>query len=173
MPLSQLPGAALINTPKLPPGVKDTSASLVLDAATISGPYNVPEQQQLITYTTPIYYDEATRVAYPFARTLRMRRGGSYSIKVTNNMVQPENATLHNFFGNPGFTNLHTHGLFDAPGVWNQLLATAPTDQVKGDNIFYTIYPRATSASKPSTVTFTGNIPAGHLPGLHWAHPHQ
>lgn len=168
MPLNQLPGAQIIN----PPRDRSTSnVRLVFDAAQISGPYNVPEQERLITYTTPVYYDATTRVAYPFARTLRMRRGESYSIAITNNLVQAVKVDNPNTIENPGYTNLHTHGLFDNPGVYKQELG--PVLLLPGDNIFYSIAPRKTSTDAPITATYTGSIPLDHMPGLHWAHPHK
>ena len=43
-----------------------------------------------------------------------------------------------------------------------------------GDNIFVTLRSRASAKEAPQVLPFTSEpLPAYHLPGLHWYHPHK
>ena len=59
----------------------------------------------------------------------------------------------------PTHTNLHTHGLHEAPGIAAQ---TVPPIYNGGDNVFIQVPP------KTGKLDWYSHLPEDHLPGLHW-----
>ena len=81
------------------------------------------------------------------------RRHSPY--RLTNNLANElyDTSSLHNNFKDFDTTNVHTHGL--------HIHGETP-----GDNIF-------TSVHAGSTYEYTYEIPANHMGGIHWYHPHH
>ena len=87
--------------------------------------------------------------------TLRLHPGTTITLTLTNNL-NPEGFNtnnLHNEFKAISVTNLHTHGL--------HISGEAP-----GDSIF-------TEVGPGSSYTYTYVIPANHMGGTFWYHPHH
>ena len=87
---------------------------------------------------------------------------------IANNLIDesPESVHTENNFRDPTYTNMHTHGLHDAPGAYNQSDLETYTG---GDNIFVTLASRHSSSAPAPTLDFTSNpLPVDHMPGMHW-----
>ena len=87
--------------------------------------------------------------------TIRVKPGDTLHIRLTNNLANElyDTSSLHNNFKDFDTTNVHTHGL--------HIHGETP-----GDNIF-------TSVHAGSTYEYTYEIPANHMGGIHWYHPHH
>lgn len=166
-PLQRLPGAAVMM-----PKSSMTSSRITL--APVTYRLFVPGQGLQVEFTQPGYIqDGGKQQVAAFGPTLRLARGQSYDVTITNALVDPneDNVPEHGeyWFG-PGDTNLHLHGLHAATGVPSQATAT----EYKGDdNIFVKLKARSSAAQRPNTLTFRGTLPSSHLPGLAWAHAHK
>ncbi|GAB4816399.1 hypothetical protein N2152v2_003445 [Parachlorella kessleri] len=115
--------------------------------------------------------DDDTGEVSLFGPTLRLKAGDTYAIRLTNNMTASgPKSSRENFFHDLQYTNLHTHGLHGWPGVDSQASAR---DYQGGDNIFTRLPPKATPDAEPASMLVSGIVPLGHLPGLHWYHPHK
>lgn len=128
---------------------------LVLGAKTFpngnAGPTGLPSQFQLLCYNDQ-----------PVGPTIRVHRGTTFHIHVTNALKNPQTDKAANPKTNDNNeqphalcnTNLHTHGLHVSPvGI--------------GDNVeFVTIAPG-------EDFTFEYTIPADHPSGTFWYHPHR
>jgi len=87
--------------------------------------------------------------------TIRIKPGDDLNIVLTNSMAAQgfDTAQLHNQFRQFDVTNLHTHGL--------HISGEAP-----GDDIFTEVAPGATN-------TYQYSLPASHMGGTFWYHPHH
>ena len=86
------------------------------------------------------------------APTLIFKRGVTNKMNFVNKLAGPDSEHQHNRFGSPSSSNVHTHGL--------HLPHVAPGDDVK------TVVPPETE------YLYEWPVPADHLPGTHWYHPH-
>lgn len=164
-PLESLPGAALLNPKKYVWNIAITQAPITYRLTTAAG--------DAIEFTAPSYISDATKQPLPFGPTLRARAGDALSIKLTNDLVEteePSEPPPPNSYEGPMATNLHTHGLHDAVGVWDQDTAKIYSG---GDNNFVTIPPKKAPEDKAASFTFDVHVPRDHLPGTHWYHPHK
>jgi len=87
--------------------------------------------------------------------TLRVSPGTAFTITLTNSLTASgfDTSSLHNQFRTIDTTNLHTHGLHisgDAPG----------------DDVF-------TEVAAGASNTYSYTLPANHMGGTHWYHPHH
>ena len=87
--------------------------------------------------------------------TIRVSAGDTFTITVVNNLPAPgfSTASVHNEFRTFDVTNLHTHGL--------HVSSAAP-----GDDIF-------TEVASSETNVYTYTLPANHMGGTFWYHPHH
>ena len=87
--------------------------------------------------------------------TLRVSPGTTITLTLTNDLAAEAfgTASLHNEFRQLSVTNLHTHGL--------HISGAAP-----GDSIF-------TEVAAGQSYTYTYVIPANHMGGTFWYHPHH
>jgi len=87
--------------------------------------------------------------------TILVRPGDAFTVTLVNALPPPgfSTAALHNEFRTPDITNLHTHGL--------HVSSAAP-----GDDVF-------TEVSAGSTYTYSYDLPAFHMGGTFWYHPHH
>ena len=87
--------------------------------------------------------------------TIKVSPGDTLNINVVNNLPTPgfDTSALHNQFKTFDITNLHTHGL--------HISSNAP-----GDDIF-------TEVAAGTTNTYTYQLPANHMGGTFWYHPHH
>jgi FtsP/CotA-like multicopper oxidase with cupredoxin domain len=76
----------------------------------------------VLQFTSPAFISDSGKKALAFGPTLRINRGGTYSVQIANQMVDPnpekpgDNAKP--FYG-PMDTNFHSHGLhFPTGGCW-------------------------------------------------------
>ena len=123
----------------------------------------------LMRVNAPVYRNMETGDLAPFGPLLRVKRGGSYSVKLTNNLIdQPpgSNATQNHV----GYTNFHVHGIHESTGAIDRATVT---EYVGGDNIFITVKGKLDNKSSPNTITLFGSLPEDHLPGNHWYHAHH
>lgn len=124
-----------------------------------------------LEFTAPSYLTGTSKLPYAFGPTLRLRAGGIMKIKLVNEMIMEGNITEeapHAFMG-PLDTNLHTHGLWDPNGVYDQ----NQTSYAGQDNIFINVPARKKPSDAPASLDFSSNIFREHLPGIHWYHPHK
>jgi FtsP/CotA-like multicopper oxidase with cupredoxin domain len=101
-------------------------------------------------------------VMAPFGPTLRVERGGWYSVNLKNNL-EPQPGGNVTTQANAGITNFHVHGLHVSTGVPDLSMAS---ENKGGDNIFLAIMPGESTKMRST-------IPTDHLPGVHWYHPHH
>ena len=87
--------------------------------------------------------------------TIRINPGDSLSVQLTNGMAAEayETGTLHNEYRQFDTTNLHTHGLHIS-------------GEPPGDSIF-------TEVAPGETYTYQYQLPASHMGGTFWYHPHH
>lgn len=112
----------------------------------------------------PVYRNKATGDIAPFGPLLRLKRGGDYKIKLTNNLVkQPpgSSATQRKI----GTTNFHVHGIHESTG--NVDRATA-SEYIGGDNVFIALDGKQNVSSDGESLTLYGTLSEDHLPGNHW-----
>eukprot|EP01006_Ploeotia_vitrea_P047288 TRINITY_DN67110_c9_g3_i1.p1 TRINITY_DN67110_c9_g3~~TRINITY_DN67110_c9_g3_i1.p1 ORF type:complete len:631 (+),score=83.74 TRINITY_DN67110_c9_g3_i1:45-1937(+) len=94
--------------------------------------------------------------------TLRVKPGDTLEVNLINALEGPPGAVpgvetgdpLMNTFHAPNVTNLHTHGLHVDP------------ETATSDNPFVNVPPG-------TSYKYTIKIPANHIPGLFWYHPHK
>lgn len=128
-------------------------------------------------YYALVYSLDNTTDTHPFGPTLRVKQGGTISIKVIDDLAadtfldQPEYPSvpqqMENITDGNGFTataslNLHMHGIYGSPGLLAQPTVTEglPKDPERnatvilgtdaytgGDNIYIRILPRVNSAA--------------------------
>eukprot|EP00882_Tetradesmus_deserticola_P009431 GHRQ01009955.1.p1 GENE.GHRQ01009955.1~~GHRQ01009955.1.p1 ORF type:complete len:324 (+),score=113.19 GHRQ01009955.1:482-1453(+) len=124
-----------------------------------------------LQFTAPSYLTGTSKLPYAFGPTLRLRAGQSLRISLANDLVQTGNINedAHDMFAGPMDTNLHTHGLWDANGVYDQN-QTAYAGQ---DNIFVVVPAKKSPSDPAATLAFVSDLKTQHLPGLHWYHPHK
>jgi len=96
--------------------------------------------------------------------TLRMKPGETLSLTLKNDMMASNNvdcSTTGSEYCEASITNLHTHGLHvSSKGIVDGLAA-------ESDNIF------ATTAPGGGSTPYAFTIPANHMGGTHWYHPHH
>jgi FtsP/CotA-like multicopper oxidase with cupredoxin domain len=162
-----MPGMARIVAAALLPA----TALAQIDAATVGQALVQPQQVELtdaayatdpfelVFGTTTLQTPGATFSTRTFGGgvpgpTLIFAVGATNKAKFTNAMpASPaDEAHDHNAYGNPSSTNMHTHGLHIP-------------HEVPGDDVKIVIGP-ATSFN------YEWEVPADHLPGTHWYHPH-
>ena len=165
-----------------------STVSYVLDVARIQGP-NVGGIN-LLDFNAIVFRDPTTNISAPFAPTVRVKRGGTMTHIVSNNLITgvhnspASNLSLFNtiasltggngFHGHMG-VNLHTHGLYGSPGVLAQpppATPLGPSSYTGGDNIFLVIPPRPNTGTAAQSVTYTNPVPMEHMPGAGWSHAH-
>lgn len=98
----------------------------------------MPEDGLAVRFVTPGYIDDKSKQATAFGPSLRLKRGQSFQVLLTNAMVdttpvRQQEANAHDSFYGPMNTNLHLHGLHAATGVGNQATAAFYRGD---DNIF-------------------------------------
>lgn len=169
-PIDSLPGSKTVN-----PKEAITNVSITLLPVRITWP-------PYIQFTAPAYRDDSTGLAAPFGPTIRVKRGETYHIKLTNGLpahaaanssqltqlarnALSKNGTT-NWWQHSMVTNLHTHGMHTATGVPSQAFA-ASGNYTHSDNPFFKL-----AGGSNASVTVHIRVPHNHLPGLHWAHPH-
>lgn len=113
-PIDSLPGSKTVN-----PKEAITNVSITLLPVRITWP-------PYIQFTAPAYRDDSTGLAAPFGPTIRVKRGETYHIKLTNGLpahaaanssqltqlarnALSKNGTT-NWWQHSMVTNLHTHG---------------------------------------------------------------
>ena len=126
------------------------------------------------------HINRSTGVACPFGPTMRVTRGGRIQANLRNNMV----TGVHNTPGGNSTNqqldstvklwtqgsnlesslvmNLHAHGLYGSPGVFQQAIPNTYNGQ---DNILWSVPPRPNSAAPPQNTTWYYDIPNDHMPG--------
>merc|ERR1719231_1022356 len=87
--------------------------------------------------------------------TIRVSPGDTFTVTLKNSLPAPgfSTANLHNQYKSPDITNLHTHGLH---------IGSDPP----GDDVF-------TEVGAGQTYTYSYTLPANHMGGTFWYHPHH
>lgn len=118
----------------------------------------------------PVYLaNQGEYCSSSFAPMLTLERGGTYSVHLTNNLVQNNRGSdIQNYIGD---TSFHVHGLHVQTGVYN---LSERRKFVGGDNPMASVKGRAYEGTETVTTThFFGSLPTDHMPGFHWFHPHK
>jgi len=142
-----------------------SASSQAITTSTTGGALEYPAVQTGTTFSLTI--DEYTYVGPTVTQntrayngdivgpTLRVSPGTTITLTLTNDLQAAgfNTAALHNEFRQISVTNLHTHGL--------HISGNAP-----GDSIF-------TEVAAGASYTYTYVIPANHMGGTFWYHPHH
>jgi FtsP/CotA-like multicopper oxidase with cupredoxin domain len=141
------------------------STSAAIDTATIGAPIEFPTVDSSLSVTLTLaegQYEgpgvvQNTRMynGQVLGPTIKVSPGDTLNINVINNLPTPgfDTSALHNEFKTFDITNLHTHGL--------HVSSNAP-----GDDIF-------TEVAAQTANQYTYELPANHMGGTFWYHPHH
>ncbi|KAK9821117.1 hypothetical protein WJX81_008681 [Elliptochloris bilobata] len=155
------------------------AVNLTFQPVQFEGPAN--RNWTLAQFTTRMWGDDnATGGAvWPFAPTLRVKRGEVLRIGLRNNLIRaPGEAAqtgllMGSVYKMQDFIALHSHGLHAATGIPQQPAnATAPLPYLGEDNVFYMLPPRDNTSYQGAFNEYYYDLPINHLPGIHWFHPH-
>ena len=136
--------------------IDTTTTGAPIEYATVLTGTSVTLTLDEYTYTGPdVVQDTRGFNSGLVGPTIRVTPGTTLSLTLTNNLETAayDTRSLHNEFRQLSVTNLHTHGLHIS-------------GQTPGDSIFTEVNPGASN-------TYTYVIPADHMGGTMWYHPHH